>query len=56
MGRWAAQCLHEAGGKVVAVSERAGGVYNEAGLDITALWEHKRWAALGCLTAALGGG
>ncbi|KXZ45580.1 hypothetical protein GPECTOR_53g166 [Gonium pectorale] len=40
VGAWAAQLLWEAGGKVVAVSDVAGAVANENGLDIGALRRH----------------
>ncbi|KAG2429688.1 hypothetical protein HYH02_013946 [Chlamydomonas schloesseri] len=40
VGAWAAQLLWEAGGKVVAISDVAGAVHNEQGLDIGALRKH----------------
>jgi glutamate dehydrogenase (NAD(P)+) len=40
VGSWAARLIHEAGGKVVAVSDVTGAVRNPAGLDIPALYEH----------------
>jgi glutamate dehydrogenase (NAD(P)+) len=42
VGGLAAQFLHDAGCKVVAVSDVAGGVYNAAGLDPIALVRHVR--------------
>jgi len=40
VGSWTARLLHEAGGKVVAVSDSRGGIRNAAGLDIPALLGH----------------
>ena len=40
VGSWTARFLHEAGGKVVAVSDSRGGIRNAAGLDIPALLGH----------------
>jgi len=40
VGSWTARFLHEAGGKVVAVSDSRGGIRNAAGLDISALLGH----------------
>ena len=40
VGSWAARLFHEAGGKVVAVSDVGGAVRNPAGLDIDALTRH----------------
>jgi glutamate dehydrogenase (NAD(P)+) len=37
VGSWAARLFHEAGGKVVAVSDLTGAVRNKAGLDVPAL-------------------
>ncbi len=42
VGSWAARFLHEAGAKVVAVSDARGGVQNPEGLDITKLVEHAK--------------
>ena len=39
VGSWAAKLIHEAGGKVVAVSDVSGATRNPAGLDIPALAE-----------------
>lgn len=40
MGSWAAEIFEEQGGKVIAVSDAFGAVYNENGLDIKALRGH----------------
>lgn len=40
VGSWAAAMLHEAGGKVIAVSDIDSAVHNESGLDIPGLHEH----------------
>ncbi len=40
VGRWAAKCIHEHGGKVVAIADVHSGVRNEEGLDIPALSSH----------------
>ncbi len=40
VGSWAARLIHEAGGKVVAVSDATGAVRNPRGLDIPALYQH----------------
>lgn len=40
VGSWAAQVLHEMGGKVIAVNNVGGGLYNENGIDIPALRAH----------------
>lgn len=42
VGSWAARFLHEAGARVVAVSDGKGGVRNPDGLDVPKLVEHKR--------------
>ena len=42
VGRSAARLLHEAGLKVVGVSDSKGGVYNPKGLDLDALSEHRQ--------------
>jgi len=44
VGSWAARLLHEAGGRVIAVSDRKGGILNPEGLDVAALYEHKEEA------------
>lgn len=40
VGAWAARLLHEAGGKIIAVSDIKGGIYNADGLDPHAVLEH----------------
>lgn len=40
MGSWAAQLIHEAGGKVVAVSDISGAIKDNNGLDIPNLLKH----------------
>ena len=40
VGSWAAQILHDAGGRVVAVADAFGAVANERGLNITDLRAH----------------
>lgn len=40
VGSWAAQILHEHGGKVVAIADAFGAIANERGLDIPSLREH----------------
>src|SRR2546427_6903180 len=40
-GQFAAQLLEEQGGKVIAVSDSKGGVYNKIGIQIGALRKHK---------------
>ena len=42
VGSWAARLTFQAGFPVVAVSDVAGGVHNEGGLDIHALDQHRR--------------
>ena len=44
VGAWTAAISGELGCAVIAVSDVNGGVYNEKGLDISALFEHKREA------------
>lgn len=41
VGSWAARLLAEAGAKIVAVSDVFGGVWNERGLDINRVLEHR---------------
>ncbi|HLG11655.1 MAG TPA: Glu/Leu/Phe/Val dehydrogenase [Dehalococcoidia bacterium] len=41
VGSVTARLLHEAGAKVVAVSDRYSGVYSPAGLDVKSLYEHR---------------
>lgn len=40
VGSWAAQLIHEAGGKVVAVSDISGAIKDNNGLDIPNLLKH----------------
>jgi glutamate dehydrogenase (NAD(P)+) len=40
VGSWAARLLHEAGAKIVAVSDIKGGIYNPEGLDSLAVLDH----------------
>ncbi|MEZ6049016.1 MAG: hypothetical protein R3C11_26265 [Planctomycetaceae bacterium] len=40
MGSYAARRLHELGGKVVAVSDVSGGIWNPEGLDILKLVDY----------------
>lgn len=40
VGAWAAQILHEQGGRVVAVSDVHSAIHNEAGLDVPSLRAH----------------
>lgn len=42
VGAIAAQLFHEAGAKIVAVSDSQGGIYDEKGLDIEAVLAHKK--------------
>jgi len=44
VGSWSAKLIHEAGGKVLAVSDASGAVRNFAGLDIPALLAYARQA------------
>lgn len=44
VGGWAAELLELYGGKVVAVSDRTGAIYNPEGLDIRSLKRHLKAA------------
>jgi glutamate dehydrogenase (NAD(P)+) len=44
VGSWTARLLHEAGARVIAVSDRSGGIANPEGLDVPKLVEHQRRA------------
>jgi glutamate dehydrogenase (NAD(P)+) len=44
VGSYLAKFLAEAGAKVVAISDSAGGIYNDKGLDVAAALAHKREA------------
>jgi glutamate dehydrogenase (NAD(P)+) len=52
VGSNAAKLFHEAGAKVVAVSDSSGGIHGEKGIDPTAAVEHKR--ATGSVTGLAG--
>ncbi|OAY85325.1 Glutamate dehydrogenase 2 [Ananas comosus] len=41
VGAWAAQILHERGGKIIAVGDVTGAIKNKNGIDIPALIKHK---------------
>lgn len=40
VGSWVARFIHGGGGKVVAIADVSGAVYNKDGLDVDALWHH----------------
>ena len=40
VGSWTARAMHERGGRVVAVSDKYGGIYNANGLDLRQLLRH----------------
>jgi glutamate dehydrogenase (NAD(P)+) len=42
VGSWAARLLHEAGARVIAVSDIQGGIFMGGGLDIPAVFKHLR--------------
>jgi glutamate dehydrogenase (NAD(P)+) len=42
VGSWAAELIHEMGGKIVAVSDISGAIKNSNGLDIPALMKHTK--------------
>lgn len=44
VGTFTAQFLHDAGAKIIAVTDAFGGVRNDRGLDIPALWKHSQAA------------
>jgi glutamate dehydrogenase (NAD(P)+) len=46
VGSAAARLLHEAGAKVVAISDSGGGVYNDTGLDIEAFYNRRKAGGL----------
>lgn len=46
VGSWAAQLLHEKGGKVIAVGDVSGAIRNPNGIDIPSLVEHKKKGGL----------
>jgi glutamate dehydrogenase (NAD(P)+) len=41
VGSWAAQLIHEKGGKVIALGDVTGSIRNKAGVDIPALMKHR---------------
>lgn len=41
MGSWAAQLIHERGGKVIAIGDVSGAIKNSNGIDIPAVIKHK---------------
>jgi glutamate dehydrogenase/leucine dehydrogenase len=41
VGKAAAKILHQMGCKIIAVSDSSGGIFDEKGLDLTAVLEHK---------------
>jgi len=41
-GYHAAQLLHEAGYRIVAISDSKGGIYSEQGFDVPSLWKQKQ--------------
>lgn len=53
VGRWAARLLHDAGGRVIAVTDRSGGRYHPEGLPVHELCELKL-AGEGCVGAEFG--
>lgn len=40
VGSWAAEILYEQGGKVIATSDAFGAIYNDKGLNVSALRKH----------------
>ena len=40
VGSWAAELLSLYGGKIIAITDRTGGIYNAAGIDILSLKRH----------------
>jgi glutamate dehydrogenase (NAD(P)+) len=41
VGSWAAQLIHEKGGKVIALGDITGSIKSKAGIDIPALMKHR---------------
>jgi len=41
VGSWAAQLIHEKGGKILALGDVTGSIRNKAGIDIPALMKHR---------------
>ncbi|MQL87382.1 hypothetical protein Taro_019906 [Colocasia esculenta] len=46
VGSWAAQLIHERGGRILAVSDVTGAIRNPSGLDISALLKHRAQGGL----------
>lgn len=42
VGYYAAKFCQEAGGLIIGIAEREGGIYNEAGLDVEAVFRHRQ--------------
>ena len=42
VGTWASHFIHSAGGKIVAISDLSGAIYNKEGIDITSLMRYSR--------------
>ena len=42
VGSWAAELLSLYGGKIIAVTDRTGGIYSAAGIDILSLKRHMK--------------
>lgn len=41
VGSWAAQLIHEKGGKIIALGDVTGSIRNKAGIDIPELMKHR---------------
>ncbi|MCC6169111.1 MAG: Glu/Leu/Phe/Val dehydrogenase [Caldilineaceae bacterium] len=52
VGSWTARSMHERGARIVALSDKYGGIYNENGLDMRQLLRH--FAATGTVTGFAG--
>lgn len=52
VGSWTARSMHERGARIVALSDKYGGIYNENGLDLRQLLRH--FAATGTVTGFAG--
>ncbi|MFQ5963924.1 MAG: Glu/Leu/Phe/Val dehydrogenase [Candidatus Scalinduaceae bacterium] len=55
VGRPPAKFLHDAGVKVVAITDASGGIYNPNGLDIDAVFKHVNTSGTGLLKGFQGG-
>ncbi|MCX7759560.1 MAG: Glu/Leu/Phe/Val dehydrogenase, partial [bacterium] len=42
VGYHSAKFLHEAGAKIIGIAEYEGGIYNENGLDVEAVFKHRK--------------